>query len=481
MSNDFAVLGVRDHDRPISAPMRAALEQFADEGLVLVVSSFGRGGGGLGAVLVDGVDVLDRISTKGIDCDGQMVVRAIDSVGGVRSGPKWGEIALYDGDGLVQLQRINGVGDLHDVLIDGDSVVLVSSASEQVIRYGGNGLHAKIEVIHETGSGTDMIHLNCLSRGDRPLAVSAFARDASRSWRAEEDLGRTDRGVVIDLDSGEPIIKGLSQPHSPRRWRDSWIVADAGNRCITIAGDDGLRRSIDCGGFARGLHVHGDLAWVGVAPERMSMNVMADPSAGAAATNSMPSLSRILLIDLLKGSVIGEIGIPFVEVYDLLPVPSGLVVGLRAGASSSALRLLERAAIERLWPDRVDPVAIEPIPDNERNVSLEVLHEGPMRAGSTVIVDVRVTNRGGVTLASVGSNRVLVGWWWGQSGEAGRGGCGLVAPIGPGETVTIPCPVDVPDRAGIHRLGVGVVQEGVGPFGGNTACAVIVEAAAANS
>ena len=127
--------------------------------------------------------------------------------------------------------------------------------------------------------------------------------------------------------------------------------------------------------------------------------------------------------------------------------------------------------------ETVVPVAIEPIPDNERDVSIEILHEGPMLAGSTVIVDMRVTNQGGATLASVGSNRVLVGWWWGQSGEGGRGGCGLVAPIGRGETVTIPCPVDVPDRAGIHRLGVGVVQEGVGPFGGSTAYAVIVEAA----
>lgn len=476
VSNDFAVLGMREHDRPISASMRSALEKFEDEGMILVVSSFGRGGGGLGAIGVDGVDVLDRISTKGIDSDGQMVVRAIDSVGGVRSGPKWGEIALYDGDGLIRLERIDGVGDLHDVLIEGDSVAFVSSASEQVLRYRSDGLRPSIEVIHETGSGTDMVHFNCLSRGDRPLAVSAFARDASRSWRAEEDLGRTDRGVVIDIESGEPIVEGLSQPHSPRRWRDSWVLADAGNRCITIAGDDGVRRSIDCGGFARGLHVHGDLAWVGVAPERMSMNVVADPSATPMAPTSMPSLSRVLLIDLVEGSIIGEIGIPFVEVYDLLPVPSGLVAGLRAGASSSALRLLERAAIERLWPDRTDPVAVEPIPDVDRDVSIEILHEGPMTAGSTTIVRVSVTNRGGSTLASVGSNRVLVGWWWGQSGEAGRGGCGLVAPIGPGETVTIPCPVDVPDRAGIQRLGVGVVQEGVGPFGGSTACAVIVEA-----
>ena len=469
------MLGMREHELPVGDALRAALDELESEGSVLIVSAFGRGGGGLGAIGSDGVEVLDRVSTKGIDCDGSIVARAIDSVGGVRSGPKWGEIALYDVDGLLRLDRIDGVGDLHDVLIDGDSLVIVSSASEQVIRCAGGGLRPSFEVVLESGAGTDMVHLNCLSRGDRPLAVSAFARDASRSWRAEQEAGRTDLGVVIDVESGEAIIDGLSQPHSPRRWRDCWVLADAGNGCITIVGDDGTRRSIECGGFARGLHIHGDHAYVGVAPERLSMNVRPDPSAAPTASSPMPSLSRVLLVDLVGGTVLDEIPIPFVEVYDLLVVPTALVAGLRAGASASALRLLERAAIDRLWPDRTDPVAIEPIPEPDRRVAIELLGEPPMVAGTTVLAEVAVTNLGGSTLASVGSNRVLIGWWWGQSGDGGRGGCGLVAPIGPGETLTVTCPIDVPERVGIQRLGIGVVQEGVGQFAGAVVRAVVVE------
>ena len=86
-----------------------------------------------------------------------------------------------------------------------------------------------------------------------------------------------------------------------------------------------------------------------------------------------------------------------------------------------------------------------------------------------------MTNLGDETLASVGLNRVLVGWWWGQSGDAGRGGCGLVVPIGPGETVTISGPVDAPERPGIHRLRMGLTQEGVGPFKGSAVSAVIID------
>ncbi len=475
MSNYFTILGMRGHDLPLGAPMRQALEQFASDGLVLVLSSFGRGGGGIGTIGIDGVDVLDRISTKGIDFDGQMVVRVIDSVGGVRSGPKWGELGFYDADGLVRLERINGVGDFHDVLIQGDSVLVVSSASDQVIRYRSDGLRPSIEVVYETGAGTDMIHLNCLSRGDRPTALTAFSRDATRSWRVNQDSGRNGVGVVIDLDSGEPIIEGFSQPHSPRRWRDNWVLADAGSNCITIVSDDGPRRSVDCGGFTRGLHISDDLALVGVAPDRKSMNIVPASSDDAESSTDMPPFSRVVLIDLVEGAIIDEIGVPFIEIYDLVVLPEQLVAGLRAGASASALRLMERAAIERLWPDRADPVSIDPISEEDQIVKIEILHEGSIQAGSTKIIEVNVTNLGGETLASVGLNRVLVGWWWGQSGDAGRGGCGLVAPIGPGETVTISCPVDAPERPGIHRLRMGLTQEGVGPFKGSAVSAVIID------
>lgn len=474
MSNPFAVIGMWEHQRPISAPLRTALEALEEAGLVLMVSAFGRGGGGLGAIGIDSVEILDRISTKGIDCDGTVLARVIDMVGGVRSGPLWGELAIYDGRGLARLDRIDGVGDLHDVLIDGDSVVAVSSASEQVIRIRNDRLVPSFDVLFESGSGTDMVHFNCLSRNGESLAVSAFGRESVRSWRAERELGRTDRGVVIEIASGRPIADGFCQPHSPRRWRDNWVIADAGNSRITIVNDDGTRRSIDCSGFTRGLHVHGDVAYVGVAPERVSMNVVPDRSA-VVPSDAPPAMSRMLFVDLIAGTVVDELMLPFVEVYDLLVVPRSIVAGVRSGAAASALRLLERAAIDRLWPERVDPIAIDPIRESDREASIEIRVDGPLLAGSTSIVEISVTNRGPATLASVGSNRVLIGWWWGRSGEDGRGGCGLIAPIGPGETVTIPCPVDNPERPGIHRLGVGLVQEGVGQFGGTITRAVHVE------
>ena len=474
MSSQFGAEGMWEYRRQIGTALRNVIGELDKEGLSLVVSAFGRGGGGLGVVEIEGVDVLDRISTKGIDCDGSIFARVIDLIGGVRSGPLWGEIALYDSNGLVRHERHDGIGDLHDVVIDGDSLVVVSTASEQVIRVNYDQIRPSLDVMFETGSGSDLGHLNCLSRGDSPLAVSAFQFGSLHSWRSKENSDSSDQGVVIEIESGRSIVSGLCKPHSPRRWRNNWVIADAGNSCITIVEENGDRHSIDCGGFTRALHLHGDFAFVGVAPLRVSANEKLS-SSQQFRNNELPGMSRVLLVDLLNHEVIDEIELPFVEVYDLLVIPRSMVDGLRIGAATSALRLLERAAIERLWPERSDSVAIDAIPLPDRVSSINVTGDGPFVAGGSSVIHVAITNLGQTTLASVGPNRVLLGWRWGQAGADGGGSCGLTAPIAPGQTISIPCPVEMPLRSGMHRLVVGLIQEGVGPVGDAVVHAVPIE------
>ena len=60
----------------------------------------------------------------------------------------------------------------------------------------------------------DRCHLNGLAvRDGRPYAVTCVSPvDSVDAWRD----GRRDRGVVIDVASGEIIADGLSMPHSPR-------------------------------------------------------------------------------------------------------------------------------------------------------------------------------------------------------------------------------------------------------------------------
>ena len=78
--------GLHRHSTPLSRQFLALLNDLDNSGQTLVVTSFGLGGGGLGLVTPEGIDVVDRVSTKGIDSSGELVIRAVDSTGGVRSG-----------------------------------------------------------------------------------------------------------------------------------------------------------------------------------------------------------------------------------------------------------------------------------------------------------------------------------------------------------------------------------------------------------
>ena len=69
----------------------------------------------------------------------------------------------------------------------------------------------------------DRCHLNGLAMEDGvPRYVTAVSKsDTIDGWRDR----RADGGIVIDVQSGEIVIGGLSMPHSPRLYRDRlWLL-----------------------------------------------------------------------------------------------------------------------------------------------------------------------------------------------------------------------------------------------------------------
>src|SRR4029077_6446966 len=61
---------------------------------------------------------------------------------------------------------------------------------------------------------SDRCHLNGLGMvAGRPKYVTALGEtDEAAGWRADKARG----GVLMDVDSGEVLCRGLSMPHSPR-------------------------------------------------------------------------------------------------------------------------------------------------------------------------------------------------------------------------------------------------------------------------
>ena len=89
----------------------------------------------------------------------------------------------------------------------------------------------------------DRCHLNGLAMADGvPRYVTAVSRsDTIDGWRDRRASG----GVVVDVQSGEIVIGGLSMPHSPRIYRDRlWLLNSGTGELGWIEPGAGRRRQI---------------------------------------------------------------------------------------------------------------------------------------------------------------------------------------------------------------------------------------------
>lgn len=114
----------------------------------------------------------------------------------------------------------------------------------------------------------DRCHLNGMAViDDRVRYVTALGEtDAPGGWRENKASG----GVLIDVDSGEPVVRGLSMPHSPRWHRGRlWILESGEGSLAAVDLDAGTVETVaKLPGFTRGLAFAGPLAFVGLSEVR---------------------------------------------------------------------------------------------------------------------------------------------------------------------------------------------------------------------
>lgn len=116
----------------------------------------------------------------------------------------------------------------------------------------------------------DRCHLNGLGMdGNRPLVVTALGvADTPGGWREHKRQG----GVVLDVASGEIVVRGLSMPHSPRWYDGKLWVLESGTGSLGFV--DLVRQRYQSiatlPGFTRGLAFYGPLALVGLSQVRES-------------------------------------------------------------------------------------------------------------------------------------------------------------------------------------------------------------------
>jgi uncharacterized protein (TIGR03032 family) len=200
----------------------------------------------------------------------------------------------------------------------------------------------------------DRCHLNglALDGGEPRFLTACSPSDRPHGWRER----RGDGGCLIDFESGEPVISGLSMPHSPRVYGGKvWVLNSGKGEIGTVDVAAGRFEPVAFGpGYLRGLAFFARMALVGLSKprERVFSGLALDDRLarrGAAAE------CGLLAIDVETGAVVHwlRFGSPIVEIYDvqLLPgVRRPMALGFRGDEVRRVITFLEgtRTALHTL-------------------------------------------------------------------------------------------------------------------------------------
>jgi uncharacterized protein (TIGR03032 family) len=116
----------------------------------------------------------------------------------------------------------------------------------------------------------DRCHLNGLGvvNGQVRYVTALGESDAPGGWRAN----KKDGGILLEVPTGEVLVRGMSMPHSPRWYQGRlWLLESGTGTLGTVDLPAGRYEPLaELPGFTRGLDFCGDLAFLGLSQVRES-------------------------------------------------------------------------------------------------------------------------------------------------------------------------------------------------------------------
>jgi uncharacterized protein (TIGR03032 family) len=111
----------------------------------------------------------------------------------------------------------------------------------------------------------DRCHLNGFAFADgRPRYVTVLGMtDTQGGWRENKISG----GALLDVPSGEPVIRGLTMPHSPRIDSSGQLFllnSGLGHLVVADPSRGTIETVVSLPGYTRGLAIHGGIAFIGL-------------------------------------------------------------------------------------------------------------------------------------------------------------------------------------------------------------------------
>jgi uncharacterized protein (TIGR03032 family) len=232
----------------------------------------------------------------------------------------------YDRLYVPQVGNTTGDLDIHDMAVDADGKLVFV-----------NTLFGCLATLSETHSfkplwrppfisklaAEDRCHLNGLAMKDgRPAYVTAVGQsDVADGWRDR----RADGGVVIDVNSNEIIVSGLSMPHSPRWYQGKlWLLNSGTGDFGYVDMKEGRFVPVTfCAGYMRGLSFHGDFALVGLSKPRHNKTFSGLPLDENLKAKQAEPRCGIQVIDLRTGDAVHWVRFEGMvdELYDVVALP----------------------------------------------------------------------------------------------------------------------------------------------------------------
>ena len=114
----------------------------------------------------------------------------------------------------------------------------------------------------------DRCHLNGMAMADgKPVYVTALAQsDTSGGWRPN----KVETGCVLEVATSRVVAEGFAMPHSPRMHGGKISLLESGRgQLVSLDPSTGEKQNVArVPGYARGLAIHGGLAFIGLSKIR---------------------------------------------------------------------------------------------------------------------------------------------------------------------------------------------------------------------
>ena len=228
----------------------------------------------------------------------------------------------HDAVFLPVLSVMTGAVDIHDIAEDDQNRPIFVVPRFNCIATTAEA-HS-FEVLWKPSFITDIVaedrcHLNGLAtmEGAPRFVTCIAATNTSGAWRDHKVGG----GVVIDVQSGEVVARGLSMPHSPRvRGGTLWIHQSGTGEFGHINLQTGVFEPVVAlPGFPRGLAFHDKWAVIGLSKPREDSGFGGLPIGDCLVRNQIAAQCAIIVFNLETGEVDYqvEIGPQVEEIYDI--------------------------------------------------------------------------------------------------------------------------------------------------------------------